>query len=359
MRYLIIIFVIGCLQGCAKQALVSDVVQLTFSQEFEKAGEAYFSFDRSRIIFQAIPVEKGNDVLNDRYSMYVGDVQMSGNRIVGLSNIIRVSPPLSANTCGWFYPDSANRIIYGTTGGPIATKNSPGYQRDSKDYRWEFPPEMNIVEAVICKENGESKVQIGDVLAENNQAYLAEGSISPDGRYLLYTSMETGDGDIYVKDIKSEKVIKLVVEPGYDGGPFFNFAGDRICYRSDRLGNDLLQIYVKDLIKDSSGAIVGAKNEKQLTLNNHVNWAPFWHPNGRVIFYASSAIGHQNYEVFAVSANGGTPLRVTYFEGFDGLPTLDGEGKWLLWTKHDAKRRSQVFVGRLSSEVAKKVLERN
>ena len=53
----------------------------------------------------------------------------------------------------------------------------------------------------------------------------------------------------------------------------------RIVYRSDRRGNDLLQLYVADLASSmKQGSIVGIEKEYQLTDNEHVNWGPFWHP---------------------------------------------------------------------------------
>jgi len=62
---------------------------------------------------------------------------------------------------------------------------------------------------------------------------------------------------------------------GYDGGPFFVPDGKRIVYRSDRKGNDLLQIFVADLKFDAKGDITGITNERQLTDDANVNWGPY------------------------------------------------------------------------------------
>ena len=77
--------------------------------------------------------------------------------------------------------------------------------------------------------------------------YIAEGSWSPDGRHLLYCSLATGGGDIYVTDLKTRQKSILVDKAGYDGGPFFSPDGKRIVYRSDRRENDLLQLFVAEL----------------------------------------------------------------------------------------------------------------
>ncbi|MCH7570702.1 MAG: PD40 domain-containing protein [Deltaproteobacteria bacterium] len=44
---------------------------------------------------------------------------------------------------------------------------------------------------------------------------------------------------------------------GYDGGPFFSPDQKRICYRSDRKGDHLLQLFVSDLAFNENGTIVG------------------------------------------------------------------------------------------------------
>jgi hypothetical protein len=142
---------------------------------------------------------------------------------------------------------------------------------------------------------------------------------------------------------------------GYDGGPFFSQDGERLCYRSDRRGNDLLQIFVAELAFDRSGNILGVEREFQLTDNLHVNWAPFWHPSGKHLVYASSEIGHDNYEVFLIDANPGIDggptrygtrrWRVTYAPKFDGLPVFNADGTKLMWTsQRSADGSSQVWL---------------
>ena len=124
-------------------------------------------------------------------------------------------------------------------------------------------------------------------LVSDPTAYLAEGSISPDGRHLLYTSLATGDGDLWVFDLQTGQLDRSW-SPGYDGGPFFSPDGRRITYRSDRNLNDLLQIFVADLEFDDTGAITGVSEEHRVTRNEHVNWCPFWTRDGKAVVYNQS-----------------------------------------------------------------------
>ena len=77
------------------------------------------------------------------------------------------------------------------------------------------------------------------------------------------------------------------------------------------LGNDLLQVY----INNTEGTA-----ERTLTKNEFVNWGPYWHPDGRHIIYATSKHGHTNYELYLMNVDTGDEERITYHEGFDGLP---------------------------------------
>ncbi len=84
-------------------------------------------------------------------------------------------------------------------------------------------------------------------------------------------------------------VVRLTTAKGYDGGPFFSPDGSCLVYRSDRKGNDLLQVFVADLAFDAAGNIAGLRNERQLTDDANVNWGPYFHPDGRHVVYATSA----------------------------------------------------------------------
>jgi hypothetical protein len=157
---------------------------------------------------------------------------------------------------------------------------------------------MRVVEVDLSAQeiNAESlKTLVGD-----GKAYTAECSTSPDGRTLLYTTLESGDGDLYAMDLPTKKITRLTAFAGYDGGGFFSPDGKKIVWRADRNADNLLQIFVADVVFDSTGAVVGIGEPIAVTNDAAVNWAPYFSPNGKVIVYASSRVGHDNYELLAV-----------------------------------------------------------
>lgn len=332
-------------------------VQLTFPDAFARAGEAYFSPDAEWIIFQAIPVPTGDEPPSTIYSMYVAKLRRdeTSRAVTGIEEPILVSPPGSANTCGFFHPRERGRIIFGSTLVPPASQAAAGYQRGTSSYAWQFPDEMEVVTMIVppVYYHGRPKLTEDIDFAEEDllptpiwrhPGYDAECAFSPDGRHIVHTSVdpETRDADLFVYDTKTRKRTPLITARGYDGGPFFSSDGAMICYRSDRRGDDLLQIYISLLSFDDDGAITGIRQEKPVTDNEHVNWAPFWHPSGEFIIYTTSEQGHQNYEVYSVQPPIGLlhdvaaadlkKRRLTFAPGFDGLPVFSPSGDLMMWT---------------------------
>jgi hypothetical protein len=328
----------------AEKGILENHVQLTFSDRFVKAGEAYFSPNSARIIFQAVEVPVAGGEADDFYAMYVADlVRNAAGKVTGIDNIKRISPPGSANTCGWFHPQDPALVLFATTIDPPTESSPPGFNRSSGRYRWMFPPEMRIVMVEMDQADGTAAPL--DIIVERGGAYAAEGALSPDGKNLVFCSLESGGGDLFVKNLLTGRVAPVVRADGYDGGPFFSPDGRRICYRSDRHGDHLLQLFVSDLAISDTGEVTGRQREFQLTDNEHVNWCPFWHPGGRHLVYATSEVGHHNYEIFLLDADPGDlpgstgsvkygtrKRRVTHAEGSDVLPVFNSDATLMMWT---------------------------
>jgi Tol biopolymer transport system component len=88
------------------------------------------------------------------------------------------------------------------------------------------------------------------------------------------------------------------------------------------------------------------RSERQLTDNSAVNWGPFFLPDSRHIVYSTSLHGHQNYEIYLMDTETGRQERVTYHDGFDGLPVISPDGQKMLWTSkgRTVDNTSQLFI---------------
>jgi len=338
---------VGGAVGCAGPArteadTLSGIRQLTTG--FGRAGEGYFSADSNWVVFQATPPGER------QYQMYIARVIREGPDVVGLSRPVRVSPSNSASTCGNFSPDGNTLIFSSTAGNALAPQNAPGFQRGSGTYQWNFEKGMEIFRAdgwqsAIAAADPTRGVDLARHKLTSNNAYDAEATYSPDGKHIVFTSDRDGDLEIYTMRADGTDVIRITNKPGYDGGPFFSPDGKRILFRSDRRGDKALQIYTAVLKFDGAGNIVGVERETQLTADGHLNWGPSWHPITRGIIYASSKLGHDNYELFMMRPNGSRPIRITFTPGADILPVFSPDGKMLMWSsKRTADNTTQLFI---------------
>jgi hypothetical protein len=340
----------------AEAPVLSNHRQLTFADRFVKAGESYFSPDDRRIVFQAIERPADGSAPPDFYAMFVADLERDASgSITGLANVRRISPVGSANTCGWFHPSDPEIVLFGSTVEPPSDKETPGYQRGTGRYRWQFPPEMRVVKVDLRKADGTAATL--EPVVGDGKGYAAEGSLSTDGRTLLYTQVDPKtQGDLWVMDMPTGERRRIVDAPGYDGGPFFVPGERSIVYRSDRKGDNLLQVFMADLVRDASGRVTGIENERPITQNQHVNWCPYFHPDGRHVAYASSEAGHTNYEVYMRDAQDPAhSVRITDASGADVLPVFSRDGRTMMWTaqRGEGERSSQVWVAAFDLEAAK------
>jgi Tol biopolymer transport system component len=328
---------------------LSDVVQLTHG--FDRAGEAYFSPDMQWIIFEATPHGQ------DHYQMYVAHLQYKDGSICGAEEPIRISPEPSRNTCGFFSPDGKSFIFSSTAGKEDATVPREGYQRSGRNYRWDFAHGMEVFRVDDWQKKLEgvkpgSSINLATHPITDNDVYDAEGGYSPDGKWIVFCSLRTADGDVYVMHPDGSHVVRLTDNPGYDGGPFFAPDGKRIVYRSDRKHNSLLQIYVGDLAFDADGNITGIKTEHQITHDNNVNWGPYWYPDNKHLIWSNSRHGHTNYELYVMRDDGTHDIRITYTDGADILPVFSNDGKYLMWTsKRTPDHTTQIFVAKFKPPV--------
>ncbi|MDR3633378.1 MAG: hypothetical protein P4L84_06040 [Isosphaeraceae bacterium] len=304
---------------------LKNIRQVTYG--FARAGEGYFRPDGRAIIFQAVrnapPTIFFTPAPNqDDYQIFAGELSTDAKPRM-------VSTGEGACTCAYYHPDGKSILFASTHLDPTPSgPKGPSYSRTER-YKWEFPRGMDIFRA---SPDGTNLIRLTDT-----PGYDAEGSYSPDGKQIVFTSFRDGDGEIYIMDADGTNPRRITHAKGYDGGPFFSPDGKRIIYRSDRKDNDLLQVF----INNTAGTA-----ERALTNNEFVNWGPSWNPDNRHIIYATSRHGHQNYELYLMDVDSGAEERITFHDGFDGLPVFSPDGKRLMWTSsgRTSDKKSQLFL---------------
>jgi Tol biopolymer transport system component len=330
----------------AEQAFLSRIRRLTV--EGRRAGESYWSPDGQRLVFQS-EREPGNPF----YQIYALDLATGDTK--------RISPGYGKTTCAFFRPRSDHVLFASTHHDP----RSKQFQKDELDFRasgkerryaWDYDPEFEIY--TFAEKTG------AYTRLTNARGYDAEASYSPDGQWIAFSSMRdayervlTGSerkqlevdpsyfGEIYIMRADGLGQKRLTMAPGYDGGPFFSPDGTRIVWRRfDEQG----------LIANVWTMKLDGTDQRQITDFGSMSWAPYIHPSGEYIVFASNKLGFENFEVFMVDVDGrNEPVRVTYSEGFDGLPVPSPDGRRIAWTSsRGGGREGQVFLADWNHQAA-------
>ena len=139
-------------------------------------------------------------------------------------------------------------------------------------------------------------------------------------------------------------------------GRFFSSDGGKIVWRRFAPDGRSAEIYTMN---------VDGSNQRQITNLGLMSWAPYFHPSGDYIIFASNRFGHGNFELFIIDAQGrGDAVRVTNSKGFDGLPVFTPDGNSLSWTSKrgngpKGSDGSQIFLADWSDAKARELLGLN
>jgi len=325
---------------------LSRVRRLTV--EGRRAGEGYWSPDGQRIVFQS-EREPGNPF----YQIYALDFASGDTR--------RISPGYGKTTCAFFRPGTDQVLFASTHHDPrskMLQQEELDFRASGKErrYAWDYDAEFEIYAA--SERTGRF------TRLTNVRGYDAEASYSPDGQWIVFSSMR----DAYNRSLSAAEQKQLEVDPsyfaeiyimradgsgqrrltdaiGYDGGPFFSPDGSQVIWR---------RFDAQGLIADVWMMTPDGTNQRQITNFGAMSWAPYIHPSGAYILFASNKLGFENFEVFMVDIDGRKePVRITYSDGFDGLPVPSPDGRRLAWTSsRGGGREGQLFLADWNHERA-------
>ena len=318
--------------------------------EGRRSGEGYWSPDGRRLTFQS-EREPGNPF----YQIYTLDLTTG--------ETTRVSPGYGKTTCSFFNPDSGDVLFSSTHHDPRSRElqaeelkfRASGQERR---YAWDYGPEMELY--VRSAKTGSLR------RLTNARGYDAESSYSHDGQWIVFSSTRDGYsrsltpaeqkqlevdpsyfGEIYIMraDADGSGARRLTSVAGYDGGPFFSPDGKRIVWR---------RFDERGLLADVWTMNLDGTDQRQITNFGAMSWAPYIHPSGRYIIFSSNKLGFENFELFLVDIDGKKePIRVTYSDGFDGLPVPSPDGRQLAWTSNRAGgREGQIFLATWNHDAA-------
>lgn len=311
-------------------AYLANIRQLTFGGQ---NAEAYWSPDGSKLVFQSTRDGAGCD------QIYVMNADGSDVRMVSTGR--------GVTTCGYFLPDGRS-ILYAST--HLAGDDCPPRPDRSKGYVW---PVHAGYDLFLTDVEGAEPVRLTDA-----EGYDAEGTVDWAGGRIAYTSMASGDLDVWSMNLDGSGKARLTTAFGYDGGAFFSRDGKSLVLRANHpaegadaeryaalLAENLtapmkMELYVADA---DGGAM------RQLTDFGCASFAPQFTPDGRDIIFSSNKndCDSRNFDLFLIGADGSNLRQVTDFGGFTSFAEFSPDGSRVAFSSdRDAASRYEfnIFV---------------
>ena len=196
------------------------------------------------------------------------------------------------------------------------------------------------------------------------QAIESQPSLSPDGQFIVYTSDQRGNHDIYWQLVDGQNVQNLTESSEADDyQAAFSPDGSRIAFRSERGGGgiyimgsfgenprplidrgydpawspDGAWIVVSDRsVFDPTNVQYGSLTKVEVADPTNVielhdrGYLPAFSPNGHRVAYFDSAAGQR--DIFTISADGGDPVPVTDDAALDWAPAWAPDGRRLYFS---------------------------
>lgn len=313
-----------------KEVHFKNIRQLTFGGE---NAEAYFSLDGKKISFQSTRAP------------YKCDQQFIMN--TDGSDLKLASTGQGRTTCGYFTPDG-QRLIYAST--HTASPDCPAPPSQKEGYVWAIYPTFDIYSVKL---DGSDLKQL-----TSSPGYDAEGTISPDGKKILFTSTRDGDLELYDMNLDGSSPRRLTNALGYDGGAWHSQDGQWIVWRANRPKTEAevaryKDLFSRDMVMPSKMELFTMKadgtQQTQITNNGAANFAPYFMPDGKRIIFASNMTNPRggNFDLFVINRDGTGLQQISFDESFDGFPMFSPDGKKIIWesNRNAAKQgETNIFI---------------
>lgn len=158
----------------------------------------------------------------------------------------------------------------------------------------------------------------GEVQLTNNGSINISPSISPDGKYVYFTSYKDGEPRLYRMNLKNNEIKLFAGYQGLNAAPAVSPDGEYIACVLSKDGNS--EIY----LLDSDGKI-----KRRLTKHPSIDTSPTWSPDGREIAFISDRTGLP--QIYIMDNEGLNVRRLTYQGNYNDSPCWSPRGDRIVY----------------------------
>jgi TolB protein len=256
-----------------------------------------------------------------------------------------VSTGKGRTTCGYFLGDNKH-IVYSST--HLAAEACPPSPDRSKGYVWGVFEGYDIF---LATDTGKIEKRLTDA-----PGYDAEATVNWKNGTILYTSMASGDLDLWTMRPDGSAKKQLTKTTGYDGGAVFSRDGKKMVWRANYPKTPDLMAKYKSLLSENLTAPMkmeimvadaDGRNAKAITDFGCASFAPTFTPDGKKILFSSNKhnCDSRYFELYMMNVDGTGLEQVTKFGGFTSFPEFSPDGKTLVFcSDKDAKERYEFNI---------------
>jgi TolB protein len=312
----------------AQTSHLADVHQLTHGGQ---NAEAYWAPDGKRLIFQTTRPPYDCD------QIFVMNADGSDQHLVSTGK--------GRTTCAYFLKDNKH-IVYAST--HLAADACPTPPDRSKGYVWGVFAGYDIF---LATDDGKIEKRLTDT-----PGYDAVATINWKTGKIVYTSLASGDLDLWTMDPDGSHKKQLTKTPGYDGGPVFSRDGKQIAWRAHYPKSQQDMATYKALLADNLTAPMkmelmvsdaNGANAHAITNFGCASFAPTFTPDGKKILFSSNKqdCDSRHFELYLINVDGTGLEQVTHAGGFTSFPEFSPDGKTLVYcSDQDAKERYEFNI---------------
>lgn len=160
-------------------------------------------------------------------------------------------------------------------------------------------------------------------------SFRIAGDVSPDGRFLAFTSNAPGNPEIYIMDLFNGRIKRLTRNFSIDVSPRWSPDGRFIAFVSNRAGSP--QIY----IMDRNGGSV-----RRLTYKGKYNTTPSWSPDGKFIAFTGLFQGGQRICIVDVESCG---IKILSNSTQGECPSFSPNGRYIAFVEKGWGRKLSIM----------------
>jgi Tol biopolymer transport system component len=178
------------------------------------------------------------------------------------------------------------------------------------------------------------------------------------GDKIVFTSIRSGDLELYTCNIDGSDVFQVTDQLGYDGGAFFSNDGKKLIFRSSRPETEeeikeYKQLLSEGLVKPTEMELyicnVDGSELKQITSLGGANWAPFFHPSDKKVIFSSNHKSTRGFpfNLFMIDIDGKNLEQITFDTSFDAFPVFSNDGKKIVFSSNrnnNGTRSTNIFI---------------